>query len=159
MTDAASGEPLSGGWYHFSVGHCGGAGHFDGSTVADTKVRIGSYDYQIGSDEHVPVRLTVEISVTQRQVERTLALQKSEAVRVTRVLPSSPAEQAGLKDGDLLVSYDGAALSNVGVLKSRSGQVPSTQKAALEVRRGGETLTLIVPGQKLGIEAENALRH
>jgi RNA polymerase sigma-70 factor (ECF subfamily) len=156
VLDAATGEPIAGGWYRYRSGNKQGMGKFDGAAIEDAKLERGSHRYEVGGDDYVPVHLTLEITGTQPLAETTIKLVRSDAVLVTRVLPSSAAEQAGLKDGDLLVSYDGGASKNLDALRSLAGQVPPTQKATLEIRRGGERRVLVISGGTLGIEAENA---
>ena len=68
-----------------------------------------------------------------------------EGVRVVEVPAQSPAERAGLKDGDRLLSIDGksvAGLTGEAVHALLSGEVGSI--VSVEVLRGAERVTLAI---------------
>jgi len=159
VVDAATGQPVPEGSFRWSSRNCWGAGSFEKAAISDDFLSIGRHKYHVDSEEYVPAEVTLDITPSQRKAEAVVRLLKSDAVLVKAVLPSSPAENAGLQDGDLLVSYDGKPIPNVASLRAIAGQIPVSQKVPLEIRRGNETRVLIVPGKTLGIEAENASRR
>jgi len=68
------------------------------------------------------------------------------AVEVMSVEPGSPAARAGLVDGDLVVGFDGAAITSVDDLHRILRDHPPGKPAALEViRRGGRITVPITP--------------
>ena len=68
------------------------------------------------------------------------------AVEVMSVEPKSPAARAGLVDGDLIVGFDGAAVTSVDDLHRRLRDHPPGQSAELAViRRGARIQVAITP--------------
>jgi len=56
---------------------------------------------------------------------------------VVTVVPGSPAESAGLKPGDVLVSFNGAPIRDAQDLQAQVGRSPIGAEAALETFRKG----------------------
>jgi membrane-associated protease RseP (regulator of RpoE activity) len=79
------------------------------------------------------------------------ALGQANRVRVDEVLTQSPAEQAGVQPGDLIVRYGEARLFAPGELvdETRSGRAGETVQ--LEIVRNGERLQVFVPRGPLGL--------
>lgn len=155
--DAATGEPIRDGSYHFHRNNYQGAGGFEDGVIEETQARLGRYTYRVSSDVHVEVPVTVEITPANRRSEMTVALERADAVRIKSLLPSSLAERAGLREGDIVVSYGGAPVRNIPALQACVSSSVFSQKVPMEIRRGGESRVLMVPGGLLGIEIENAL--
>ena len=66
-------------------------------------------------------------------------------VRVIRVTPGSPAEEAGLQPGDLIVSVDGAPVSDLASFYQNLWRDSRPEReVALEMRRGAESQRLTV---------------
>ena len=59
-----------------------------------------------------------------------------EGVRVTHVVANSPAERAGLREGDVLLSFDGVAVNDSGALEALGRAAVPGASVALEVQRG-----------------------
>jgi membrane-associated protease RseP (regulator of RpoE activity) len=67
------------------------------------------------------------------------------AVRGTRVRSveeGSPAEKAGIKEGDLIVRFDGEAVRSASQLARLVGETPPGRSVAIEVTRGAASQTL-----------------
>ena len=76
-----------------------------------------------------------------------------DGVMIAAVYRDTPAAEAGLESGDVIVRFDGEHLSNSDALVRRVGQRRAGEKIILEVLRDGETerLTMILgerPGQE-----------
>jgi serine protease Do len=67
------------------------------------------------------------------------------AVRIMRLTEDSPAEEAGLRPGDVIVAIDGTAVSDLATFyKALWQDARSERDVALDIRRGGESLRLQV---------------
>jgi C-terminal processing protease CtpA/Prc len=62
--------------------------------------------------------------------------------KVRSVEEGSPAEKAGIKEGDLIVRFDGEAVRSASQLARLVGETPAARSVAIEVRRGTATETL-----------------
>jgi S1-C subfamily serine protease len=80
---------------------------------------------------------------------------KGEGARVLSVSPGGPAEQAGLKTGDMIVTVDGTDIRSDGKnsaarnLITRMTQVEPEQKIKLEYRRDGRVSTTTVTARPM----------
>ena len=70
---------------------------------------------------------------------------------VTGTLPSSQAAAAGLRAGDVLVSYDGAATRTVDALREAAGAAEGRESVEIVVVRDGRELRLSVRPGQLGV--------
>jgi len=66
----------------------------------------------------------------------------SRGARVVRVMPNSPAERAGMKDGDVIVSLDGKSVSSPAALRELLHDGRAGQAVRIEVIRDGKKETL-----------------
>lgn len=73
------------------------------------------------------------------------------AVGVREVLTSSPAERAGLKPGDEIVSYAGKRVFDMRELNALTLEGTPGESVAVEVRRDGQLVQLVLPRGPLGI--------
>ncbi len=69
---------------------------------------------------------------------------ETEGVLVVRVLPDTPAEQAGLRLGDVIVAIDGQAITDAGQLQSIVDGSGLNKSLQFTVKRGDRTLKLRV---------------
>jgi hypothetical protein len=74
------------------------------------------------------------------------------SVRVMEVLASSPAEKAGLRPGDQIVSYAGQRVFDNGDLNTLTRQGAQGESVTIEVQRDGQTVQLSVPRGMLGLQ-------
>jgi carboxyl-terminal processing protease len=76
---------------------------------------------------------------------------------VTEVLAQSPAEAAGLKRGDLIVSLDGEVLDDSETSLTRFFDAEAEGAAALVLSRGGETLEVALQSGVLALDRSPSL--
>jgi serine protease Do len=89
--------------------------------------------------------LGVGIQAVTQSLAPSLGVSLHEGVAVTEVFPNSPAAEAGLKPGDVIVKYAGQPVSGPQQLQSLVEQSKIGQKESLEVLRDGKRMTLEVP--------------
>jgi serine protease Do len=88
--------------------------------------------------------LGVQIQEVTPEIASSLSLPKPEGALVADVTKGSPAAKAGLKQGDVIVSFNGHALHKVRDLPLLVAQTPVGQKAKAEVWRDGQRTPLDV---------------
>jgi len=81
---------------------------------------------------------------------------KTNRVVTTNVIAGSPAEQAGLQEGDRVVRYDDQPVFHPRELRQATLEGQAGATVAVEVERGGERVRLIVPRGPLGIRMARA---
>jgi serine protease Do len=74
-----------------------------------------------------------------------LKLKVQEGVVVADVLPDGPAEKAGVKIQDILLTIDGRRIGRVPIAEMMISTKPSGTSVAAEILRGTEKLTLDIP--------------
>lgn len=63
-------------------------------------------------------------------------------LKVTKVGADTPAEQAGLEEGDVILSFNGRNLKSRGELQDELKEMATEDEVVLEIERGDETKTL-----------------
>jgi len=97
--------------------------------------------------------LGVNIQDVNEDLANAFKLNKAHGALVAQVTPDSPAEKAGLKEGDVIVGFDGKDIHDSRQLKLLVGQTLPGTRVPVEVVRNGETEKLNValkelPGDK-----------
>jgi serine protease DegQ len=72
-------------------------------------------------------------------IAKLLGLKDNNGAVVTRVMPGSPADSAGLQVGDVIRSLNGATLENAEQLNNAEGLLPAQSTLTLGVLRNGTT--------------------
>jgi hypothetical protein len=72
-------------------------------------------------------------------------------IRVTSVIEGSPAETAGLVNGDVIVRYDGERLYSGRALREASRSGTAGQTVSLEIIRDGDRMQMFMPRGPLGV--------
>lgn len=67
-----------------------------------------------------------------------LNLNNRQAVIITRVIPGSPAAEAGLKEGDVILSIDDTPITDIAIYRSKLKQISSKQTISVEITRHGK---------------------
>lgn len=82
-----------------------------------------------------------------RRIVRYHALPIETGILVISVAPDGPAERAGLREGDIIVSYDGQPVAGIDSLQKLLTEAQVGVRATLAVIRGAEKLALsAIPG-------------
>ncbi len=79
-----------------------------------------------------------------RRLQRAFDLRQATAVRVVEVQAESPAKQAGIEDGDLLIAADGALLEGIDALQRLLDAARIDRPTAMQVIRRGRLLGFTV---------------
>jgi membrane-associated protease RseP (regulator of RpoE activity) len=95
---------------------------------------------------------TLRAELGEAEYERYLeAVGRPTSVGVQGLLASSPAERAGLKSGDQIVSYAGQRVFELRELNALTLEGTAGESVVVEVRRDGQTLQLVMPRGPIGI--------
>jgi serine protease Do len=100
--------------------------------------------------------LGVKIQPVDADIAKSLGLTESKGALVAEVFKDSPASKAGVKVGDVIVSFDGTAVVKSADLPALVASTPVGKTATLIVVRGGDRLTVEVEVAKLADDAESA---
>ena len=96
--------------------------------------------------EHGEVRrgtLGVYIQDLTPDLAQAFAIQdRSHGAVITRVAPDSPAEQAGLQSGDIVIALDGRPIRNAADMRNAVGLLQIGQRVRIEIIRNGSRRTL-----------------
>lgn len=82
-------------------------------------------------------RIGVVIQDLQPEAAEHLGLASDQGALIARVEPASPAEHAGLRAGDVVLTVDGHQVHGSGELRNRIGLVEADQDVRLEILRDG----------------------
>lgn len=88
--------------------------------------------------------LGVAIQDVSRDLAESFGLSKPGGALVAQVLPDTPAEKAGLKAGDVILSFNGTEIGPSSELPQQVGRVHSGSKAVLQVMRDGKKQSIDV---------------
>ncbi len=88
------------------------------------------------------------LGISMQKVDRNLAksfgMDKPEGALVARVLPDSPAQQAGLKSGDVILAYNDQPVVSSSTIKPLVGDSLPGDTAKLDLLRDGKKITVKV---------------
>ena len=88
--------------------------------------------------------LGVEIDDLKEGMAEAMGLRYGGGVSVTRVVPSSPADRAGIKSGDIILQYDHSMVENRSRLQNMISEAEPGDRARIVLDRGGQTRTFYV---------------
>jgi hypothetical protein len=96
--------------------------------------------------------ITLRTELGDQDYERFLTAQgRPTSVNIMGVLASSPAERAGLQQGDNIVSYDGKRVFDIQELNELTLGGTSGESVVLDVRRNGQNLQIVLPRGPIGV--------
>ncbi|AIL33242.1 Do family serine endopeptidase [Basilea psittacipulmonis] len=87
-------------------------------------------------------QIGVQISDVSDKVAKAIGLEKSRGAMVASVFPDSPAEKAGIKNGDVIIKYDGKDITKYSDLPRLVGMTKPGSKVAIVVWRLGKEVSL-----------------
>jgi serine protease Do len=90
-------------------------------------------------------QIGISVRAITPSMAQALNLPIQDGVLIEDVAPQSPAEEAGLKVGDIILAVHGKAVPNVRQLAFNMYAYAVGDHAEIEVSRGGQTLTFNVP--------------
>jgi len=88
--------------------------------------------------------LGVAIQKVTPELAREFGLKKPAGALVTEVFGGSPAEQAGLRRGDVIIELNGIEIRDVDALRNRIAQTEVGSTVKLKVKRDGRTISMDV---------------
>jgi serine protease Do len=95
--------------------------------------------------------LGVSIQDLTPELAKSFELGSTKGVLIAQVIESGPAEKAGLKRGDVVISYDGGEITDTGSLRNKVADTVIGREVTVTVLREGERVDLTV---KIGSEQE-----
>lgn len=151
QTDAAVNPGNSGGPLFDATGSVVGinaqiysnSGGFQGVSFAipiNLAVQVKDQIVKTGKVAHS--RLGVEVQTMNQTLADSFKLKSPNGALVAKVVPDSAAAQAGIKVGDVILKFNGAAIIDAGQLSQRVGVLTPGEKASLEIWRDGKALDL-----------------
>lgn len=78
------------------------------------------------------------------EIAQALGLKEAQGSLVGEVVPGGPADAAGIKRGDVIVSFDGKEIKKIGDLPMLVADTPAGKTAEVKVIRNSKELTLMV---------------
>ncbi len=88
--------------------------------------------------------LGVLIQEVNRDLAQSFGLERPRGALVAEVMTDSPAQEAGLQAGDIVLQYEGEAVTMSSDLPPMVGRTPVGETASLRVMRGGDIITVNV---------------
>ena len=86
--------------------------------------------------------LGVALQRVDADIATAIGLDKPQGALVSEVLPSSPAEKAGLLSGDVILELGGKKLDSLGALRGAVTLMKPGDEAVMTIRRNGENMTI-----------------
>ena len=87
-------------------------------------------------------RLGVQVQNVDQSLAQSFKLSTPAGALVAQVVPDSAAALAGIKEGDVILKYNGTPIADAGALSVRvSGSAPG-EKATLEIMRNGKPMSV-----------------
>jgi serine protease Do/serine protease DegQ len=130
------------------LGGCGGGSVGIGFAIPSNMVS-NIKDQLINFGEVRRGQLGVEIQNLEPNMLGALSLSSAEGAFISRVVINSPADQAGLQSGDVIVQANGSRVRNSVSLRNIIGNLPIGTRAAIEFVRDGRVLITVAEVNKV----------
>jgi serine protease Do len=98
--------------------------------------------------------LGVQIQDVTRELAESFGMKKPQGALVAKILPKSPAEEAGLQVGDIITEYNGKEVETSASLPPMVGMTKIGEKSSLKIIRQGSTKELSIKIGSLPVEDE-----
>jgi len=102
------------------------------------------YDSLVKTGKVVRGYLGVGIQEVTQDLAKSFGLKQTQGALVSDVNEDSPAEQAGIKQGDIIIGYQGSSVQDPVALQRSVTRTPIGTKAAVKVARNGNEMDLTV---------------
>jgi serine protease Do len=86
--------------------------------------------------------LGVQIQDVTRELAESFGMRKPQGALVSKVMPGSPAEKAGVQTGDIITEFNGQAIETSADLPPMVGMAPIDENASLKIIREGDSKTV-----------------
>jgi serine protease Do len=133
------------------------SGGFQGVSFAiPINVAVQVKDQIVKTGKVVHARLGVEVQALNQALADSFKLTSPNGALVAKVVPDSAAAEAGIKVGDVILKFNGAAIIDAGSLSQRVGMATPGEKASIEIWRNGKTIDLTATvGNAAAVTADN----
>ncbi len=99
----------------------------------------------------------VSIQEVTPEIGKSFGIEENEGALISSVMPGDPADKAGLGPGDVIVEFDGKAISEVNDLPRTVAATPPGKRVKVKVIRDGKPKELFIEvGEKSEVEAAAA---
>lgn len=121
------------------------SGGFMGVSFAiPSKVAMSVVDQLKATGKVSRAWLGVLIQDVNNDLAESFGLDRPHGALISRVLPDSPAEKAGLQSGDIIMTFDGKKIEHSGDLPYIVGQMKAGETVPTEIYRDGKKQTINV---------------
>ncbi len=86
----------------------------------------------------------ISVQTVTPEIAQALGLKEAQGSLVGEVVPGGPADAAGIKRGDVIVSFDGKEIKKIGDLPMLVAETPADKNVSVKVIRDSKELTLTV---------------
>lgn len=116
----------------------GTGGHMGLSFSIPIDTAMDIYEQIKATGKVTRVYLGIAVQDIDRNLAQVYQLTKPQGALLTRVLPNSPADRVGLKRGDVILSFNGTAITHASELLTMINRAKPEQGFNLTYRRGGQ---------------------
>lgn len=129
----------------------------DGQGVATISfVEVGSYTVIANSRGKASPSQFINLRAGDNNLSVTV--QEPNCARLTHIYPDTQASKAGMQVGDLVIEYNGEAVSSWRGLSQAIRRTKNTDDVIVLIERGGSMLTMNIKGGTVGIEGTDGVR-
>jgi len=150
VKDARTGDPVSKGHWGLEPLPWIASKKLAGARIEVKELSLGLHRLTVWSDEHAPTTVEITLTPQRKDVRQTVLLEPSEAVRVGYIQRGAPEAIAGLRRGDVILSFPSVAAMEAALASARGA-------VAIEIERDGERKTITLPSGEIEASLENTL--